>query len=94
MTFIDDYSRKVWVYFLKKKSDVFVTFLQWKKLIENQSGKKIKRLRTNNSTKFCCGEFNKLCKDESISKHRTISHTPQQNGVVEWINKTLLDKAR
>jgi hypothetical protein len=75
VTFIDDYSRKVWVYFLKKRSDVFVTFLQWKALIENQSRKKIKQLRIDNDMKFCGGEFNKLCKDESISKHRTISHT-------------------
>jgi hypothetical protein len=37
--FIDDYSRKVWVYFLMKKSDVFVTFKQWKALIENHNGK-------------------------------------------------------
>jgi hypothetical protein len=42
VTCIDDYSKKVWVYFLKKKSDVFVTFKQWKTLIENQIGKKIK----------------------------------------------------
>ncbi|XP_070018812.1 uncharacterized mitochondrial protein AtMg00300-like [Nicotiana sylvestris] len=39
LTFIDDYSRKVWVYFLKNKSDVFLTFKQWKVLIEKQTGK-------------------------------------------------------
>lgn len=50
LTFIDDYSRKVWVYFnfKKHKSDVFVTFKQWKALIEKQTGKKIKPLRTDN----------------------------------------------
>jgi len=61
------------VYFLKKKSDVFVTFKQLKALIENQTRKKIKRLITNNNMEFCGGEF---CKDEGIARHRTISHTP------------------
>ena len=57
LTFIDDYYRKVWVYFLKQKSDVFITFKQWKALIENQTSKKIKRLRTNNGMEFCGNEF-------------------------------------
>ena len=43
LTFIDDYSRGL---FYEKKSDVFVTFKQWKALVEKQTGKKIKRLRT------------------------------------------------
>jgi transposase InsO family protein len=79
---------------LKKKNDVFVTFKQWKTLIENQTGKKIKRLRTDNGMEFCVGEFNKFYKDEGIARHRTVSHTPQQNGVVEQMNRTLLERAR
>jgi hypothetical protein len=65
------------VYFLKKKSDVFITFKQWKTLIENQTGKKMKRLKTNNSMEFYGGKFNKFCKDEGIARHRMVSHTPQ-----------------
>jgi len=91
--FIDDFSRKVWVYFLKKKSDVFVIFKQWKTLIENQIGKKIKGLRTDNGMEFCGSEFNKFCKDEGIARHRTVSYTPQQNGVAERMNRTLLERA-
>jgi hypothetical protein len=75
VTFIEDFSRKVWVYFLKKKSDVFVTFKQWNVVIENQTGKKIKRLRTNNGMEFCGSEFNKFCKYEGIVRHRTVSYT-------------------
>ncbi|ONK68536.1 uncharacterized protein A4U43_C05F12960 [Asparagus officinalis] len=48
LTLIDDYSRKVWVYPLKHKSDVFATFKQWKVMIEKQRGKKVKNLRTDN----------------------------------------------
>jgi len=94
LTFIDDYSRKVWVYFMKKKSDVFVTFKQWKALVEKQTGKKIKRLRTSNGLEFCDGDFNKFCKDEGIVRHLTVRGTPQQNGVAERMNRTLLEKVR
>jgi UDP:flavonoid glycosyltransferase YjiC (YdhE family) len=41
---------------------------------------------------FCGGEFNKFCKDKGIARHRTISHTPQQNGVVERMNRTFLER--
>nr|GFA83480.1 retrovirus-related Pol polyprotein from transposon TNT 1-94 [Tanacetum cinerariifolium] len=49
LTIIDDFSRKVWVFFLKHKDEVFPTFKGWKVLIENQTGKKIKKLRTDNA---------------------------------------------
>ena len=48
ITFIDDSSRKVWVYFLKNKSDIFETFKKWKAMVETETGLKIKCLRTNN----------------------------------------------
>ncbi|KAE8728571.1 hypothetical protein F3Y22_tig00004205pilonHSYRG00041 [Hibiscus syriacus] len=44
VTFIDDSTRKVWVYFLKKKSEVFDTFKKWKAMVENETGLKVKRL--------------------------------------------------
>jgi hypothetical protein len=46
--FIDDYSRKCWIYFLKAKSDTFDKFKVYKAFIENQTRKHIKTLRTNN----------------------------------------------
>jgi hypothetical protein len=76
VTFVDDFLRKVSVYFLKKKSDVFITFKHWKALFENQTRKKILRLRINNM-EFCGGEFNKFCEDECIARHQTVSHTSQ-----------------
>lgn len=76
LTFIDDFSRKFWVYFLKNKSQVFTTFKQWKTLIEKQTGKQIKQLRTDNGLEFCSEEFNNFCKNEGIVRHRTARHTP------------------
>ena len=48
VTFIDDYSRKTWIYFLKTKSEVLGKFKEFKALIENHSERRIKTLRSNN----------------------------------------------
>ncbi|KAL6124839.1 hypothetical protein ACLB2K_077348 [Fragaria x ananassa] len=94
VSMIDDYSRMTWVFVMKHKNDVFKNFKQWKALVENQTGKKIKRLRTDNGLKFCSAEFDELCKTEGIARHHTVRNTPQQNGVVERMNQTLLERAR
>jgi len=91
---IDDYSRKTWVIMLKHKSEAFKNFREWKILVENQTGKKIKRLRTDNGLEFCSSEFNQLCKDEGAARHHTVRDTPHQNGVAERMNQTLLERAR
>ena len=73
---IDDFSRKVWVFFLKQKSDVFSTFKNWKTMIEKQIGRQVKCLRADNGLEFCSDEFNTICKKEGIVKHHTVRHTP------------------
>ncbi|PKI53784.1 hypothetical protein CRG98_025790 [Punica granatum] len=57
-TFINDYSMKVWVYFLKHKDEVYETFKQWKTLLEKEIGKIVKRLRTDNGLEFYGAVFN------------------------------------
>jgi hypothetical protein len=46
LTFIDDFSKCTWAYFLKPKSEVFDMFLVYKALVEKQSGHQLQRLRT------------------------------------------------
>ena len=82
------------MYPLKYKSDVFATFKQWKVMIEKQTGKKVKRFRIDNGMEFCSMEFDQFYKNEGIMRHRTVRYTPQQNGVAERMNMTLLDRAR
>jgi transposase InsO family protein len=94
MTLIDDYSRMVWVYFLKTKDEAFPTFVKWKTMIEKQTEKKVKRFRTDNGLEFCNREFDAFCNNEGIVRHRTCTGTPQQNGIAERMNRTLCDKAR
>ncbi|GJW32315.1 retrovirus-related pol polyprotein from transposon TNT 1-94 [Tanacetum coccineum] len=94
LTIIDDFSRKVWVFFLKHKDEVFPTFKEWKVLIENQTGKKIKKLRTDNGLEFCGESFNALCRKYGIARHHTLVRTPQQNDIAERMNRTIMEKVR
>ena len=57
-SFIDDYSCKTWIYFLKNKDEVFENFKEFKTLVENLSKKRIKTLRSDNGGEFTLGEFN------------------------------------
>jgi len=57
VTFSDDFSRKVWVYFLKQKFEVFDKFKLWKAKVENQTSRKIKYLRSNNGTEYTYSQF-------------------------------------
>ena len=52
VSFIDDYSRKAWIYFLKGKDEVFSKFKEFKVLVENHNKKKIKTLQSDNGDKF------------------------------------------
>ena len=91
---MDDFSRKVWVYFLKKRSEVFEWFKERKTLVEHESGKKVKSLRIDNGLEFCSHEFSNYCKQVGIVRRRACSETPQQNGIIERINKTILGNVR
>ena len=94
VSMIDDYLRKTWIIFMKHKSEAFSSFKEWKILVENQTEKNVKRLRTDNGLEFCSVEFNQFCKDAGIATHLTVRETPQQNGVAERMNQTLLERAR
>ncbi|KAK8944625.1 hypothetical protein KSP39_PZI007680 [Platanthera zijinensis] len=94
VTFIDDFSRKVWIYFLKHKSEVFEKFKVWKTTMEKQTGKRVKYLRSDNGGEYTSAEFQKYCNQEGITRHLTIPGTPQQNGMTERMNRTLLERAR
>jgi hypothetical protein len=78
LTIIDDYSRKVWSYFLKDKSEAFSAFKEWKTMVENQTEKKVKKFRTDNGMEFCSHEFKSYCKSEGIVRHYTVPYTPNR----------------
>ena len=94
LTLTDDYSKKVWIYFLKTKSEVFNYFAEWKALVENQTGRRVKSLRTDNGLEFCNQKMDQLCRESGIRRHKTCPYTPQQNGISERMNRTIMDKDR
>jgi hypothetical protein len=94
VSFIDDFSSNTWIYFLRKKYKVFDKFKEFKALVENQTEKKIKVLRTDNGGEFCRNEFKEFCKKCGIARKKTTPYTPQQNGVTERMNMTLMEKEK
>jgi hypothetical protein len=77
VSFIDDFSRKTWLYFLRNKSKVFIKFKEFKPLVENKIDKKIKVMTTNNGGDFHGMDFEKLCKKCGITHQNTTLYTPQ-----------------
>ena len=92
--FIDDFTRMTWVYFMKEKSEVLTIFKRFKSLVENQSGRRIKVLRSDRGTEYTSNEFNKFCEDEGIHHQLTVGYAPEQNGVSERKNRTIMEMAR
>jgi len=61
---------------LKEKNEAFKVFKEYKTLLENQTGKKIRRLRTDNGLEFYNHKFDEFCKVEGIARHKTVVNTP------------------
>lgn len=94
LSIMDDYSRKVWVYILKTKTEAFKKFKEWCREVELEKGTTLKCLRTDNGLEFLSEEFKNFCSSKGIKRHRTVPGNPQQNGVIERMNRTLLERVR
>ena len=82
--FIDDYSRRCWVYTMKHKWEVLELFVEWKKNMEKNTGRKIKVLRSNGG-EYTSDHFLQLCRDEGIERYFTVRETPNKTGwLKEW----------
>lgn len=94
VTFIDDFSRKLWIYLIKRKDEVFEVFKRIKSMVERQCGKKLKTLKTDGGGEFTSGEFMSYCNDEGIIREVVPPYTPQQNGIAERKNRTIMNMVR
>eukprot|EP00794_Sanderia_malayensis_P011639 gene11639-biopygen9313 len=94
VTFIDDFSRYTVVHFLKKKSEVLDKFKEFVALMENLTEKKVKALRTDNEGEYISAAFQQFCSNHGIRREFTIPMNPQQNGVSERMNRTLMESTR
>ena len=93
VTFIDDYSRKLWVSLIKTKDRVIDEFKKFKNCIKIQTEKKIIILCTDNGTKYMFLAFQQLLIDSGIHHEFTQYYTPPSNGVLECKNRSIIAMA-
>ncbi|GFT60736.1 retrovirus-related Pol polyprotein from transposon TNT 1-94 [Trichonephila clavipes] len=91
LSIIDDYSRKVTVFPIRNKSDVFHTFIRFQKRAERFLSKKVIAVRTDGGLEFCNKDIDNFLTELGIKHEITNSYTPEMNGVAERFNLTALD---
>lgn len=93
LLFIDDFTRLCWVYFIKAKSEAFEYFKKFKALVRKQGNGVIKILGTDRGGEFMSKEFTTF-REEGIRRELTGPYTPEQNGITERKNRTIVEMAR
>ncbi|KAI3684714.1 hypothetical protein L6452_33939 [Arctium lappa] len=94
LVIVDDYSRFTWVYFLRTKDETSGLIKFFILRIENQTNQKVKVIRSDNGTEFKNLDLKNFCEEKGIERQYSAPRTPQQNGVAERRNMTLIEVAR
>jgi hypothetical protein len=94
LVIMDDYSRFTWVFFLREKSQTQEILKKFLRQAQNEFGLRIKKIRSDNGTEFKNSQIEGFLEEEGIKHEFSSPYTPQQNGVVERKNRTILDMAR
>jgi transposase InsO family protein len=94
LVIVDDYSRFTWVFFVFDKFQVQEKVKIFVRRAQKESSLPIKKVRSDNGTKFKNTQVEEFLDDEGIKHEFSTPYTPQQNGVVERKNHTLIDMAR
>nr|GEW55876.1 putative ribonuclease H-like domain-containing protein [Tanacetum cinerariifolium] len=90
----DDYSRFTWVFILATKDETSLILKNFITGLENQLSLKVKVIRSDNGFEFKNSDFNQFCKIKGIKKEFSVPRTPQQNGIAERKNRTLIEGAK
>lgn len=94
VSFIDDFTHFAVIYNIKKKSDVFSVFKEYEAMVTAQFGTSISKITTDQGREYCSKEQDKWYKEKGIQLQTTMSYSPQQNGVAERFNRTVVEKVR
>lgn len=94
VTFKDDHSSYAVIHFIKQKSEVFELFKQFVKRVKVEIGNEVVCLRSDNGGEYVGKEFETWLLENGIRHETTVSYTPEQNGVSERLNRTVLESAR
>jgi transposase InsO family protein len=91
---VDDFSCFTWVFFLQDKSEPQGTLKHFLRRAQNEFELKVKKIRSDNGSEFKNLQIEEYLEEEGINHEFSTPYTPQQNGVVERKNMTLIDIAR
>jgi transposase InsO family protein len=94
LVIVDDFSRFTWVFFLQDKSETQGTLTRFLRRAQNEFDLKVKKIRSDNGTEFKNLQVEEYLEEEGVKHEFSAPYTPQQNGVVERKNRTLIDMAR
>jgi transposase InsO family protein len=94
LVIVDDFSRFTWVFFLQDKSETQGTLKRFLRRAQNEFELKVKKIRSDNGSEFKNLQVEEYLEEEGVKHEFSAPYTPQQNGVVERKNRTLIDMAR
>ncbi|GJS96713.1 retrovirus-related pol polyprotein from transposon TNT 1-94 [Tanacetum coccineum] len=94
LVIVDDYSRFTWVKCLRSKDEALDFIIKFLKMIQVQLKTPVRRIRTDNGTEFLNQNLREYYEQVGISHETSVARSPQQNGVVERHNRTLIEAAR
>jgi len=94
LLFIDDHTRYTTVFTIYQKSETFSKFKEYKALVENYHNRKIKALRSDNGGEYTSDSFSTYLRNSGISHEKTAPYLPEQNGVSERANRTLIGRVK
>jgi transposase InsO family protein len=94
LVIVDDYSHYSWVFFLESKDQVFEHFRLLALRLNNEHPNCLKAICNDNETEFRNASFDEFCLEHGIDQQFSAPHIPQQNGVMEQKNRSLVEMAR
>lgn len=94
VSFTDDFSHFSVIYLMATKDEVIDRFREYEALVTSHFGTRIAKLRTDNGGEYVNDEMRAFCREKGIEMQLTVPYTPQQNGVAERLNRTLMERAR
>ena len=94
LVIVDDFSRFTWVFFLHDKSEAKGVLKKFIRRVQNEFELKVKNIRSDNGSEFKNTQVEEFLDEEGIKHELSTPYTPQQNGIVERKNRTLIEAAR
>ena len=94
MIFVDNFTKMMWVEFPKNKYKAFEKFKIFKNRVENESGVKVKCLRSDIGGEFTSREFNIFCEDNGIQRKLSLPRRLEKNGIAKRRNKFVVGIGR